>query len=111
MSLIAVNSLAAFKQQLAGSSGRLVVLMYVLPTCRACQSIMPAIVAKAAAQPDVLFLVCDISVAPDLRSWGKIKATPTFQFFVACNPVPVAQFAGASEAKLDELIVKYKPSL
>merc|ERR1711916_48563 len=97
-------SMAQFDELLA--SEKTTVLDFTASWCSPCQFVAPTFARLSVPHhPEIQFLKVDVDECPDVKSQGKVKAMPTFQFYR--NGKMVDDFVGADVNKLKELIAKH----
>ena len=99
-----IHSLSQFNDLIA--SKKLSVVDYTATWCSPCQFIAPTFARLSVTHhPEIQFLKVDVDECPDVKSQGKVKAMPTFQFYR--NGKMVDDFVGADVNKLKALIAKH----
>jgi len=103
-----IDSVEEFKEKVIKGSenGQLVVVDFWATWCPPCVMIGPKYVALSEVETSVTFFKVDVDAADDVAAHVGISCMPTFKFYK--NGECVETLEGASEAKLKELVAKYK---
>ena len=107
MSVNKVDTLSEFNTQLEKAGSKLVVVDFYADWCGPCKMIAPKVVEMAKQLGDtIVFLKVDVDSNDETAEKYSISAMPTFLFIK--NKEKLESFAGANEAKLREMIEKFK---
>ncbi|KAI1280541.1 Thioredoxin-2 [Halotydeus destructor] len=103
-----IENKSDFDTKLTEAGDKLVVVDFFATWCGPCKVIAPKLQALSDGtyKGVVVFLKVDVDENEELAQEHKVSAMPTFLFFK--KKARVADFAGANETKLIELIEKYK---
>lgn len=97
---------ADFDAALAEAGGKLVVIDFSAAWCGPCKMIAPKYEAMSQEFTDVIFYKIDVDTNDETSESEGIQAMPTFIFYREGKRVD--SLRGANEAKLREMIERYK---
>mmetsp|Transcript_19422 Transcript_19422/g.27453 ORF Transcript_19422/g.27453 Transcript_19422/m.27453 type:complete len:107 (-) Transcript_19422:269-589(-) len=100
-----IKNSADFEGLMALSNEKLVVVDFTATWCPPCRMIGPKFEAMAEKYPNAEFVKVDVDEAQDVAEEVGISAMPTFQFYK--DGERVDELVGASESKLEALVVKH----
>jgi len=101
-----VESKDDFKAQLESAGNKLVVVDFFATWCGPCKMIAPKIDAMSKEFTNVVFIKVDVDEVEEVAAEYNISCMPTFLFLK--NGSKVAEFAGANEASLRQLVTQHQ---
>merc|ERR1712200_8620 len=101
-----VESNDDLKAQLKNAGDKLVVIDFFAPWCGPCKMIAPKIEAMSKEFTNVVFIKLDVDEVEEAAAEYNISCMPTFLFLK--NENKVAEFSGANEASIRQLVVQHQ---
>ncbi|KAL5246895.1 hypothetical protein ACHWQZ_G018938 [Mnemiopsis leidyi] len=103
-----ITSLEEFREKVIVGSGddKLVVVDFWATWCGPCKMIGPKFAKLSKEETDVTFYKVDVDEVSEVAEQEEIEVMPSFKFYK--NGSCVETLKGSSEARLKELVAKYK---